>query len=224
MQYDLKVLRRLELAYPEFHEAHRLHEESPAHRWTFEASVLADAPREELAKSMLAAPGVLEIYEKIFFDVRPYLANRMYIINNVLQPAIRRGMHVMDSDFTWKVLAYMGGWEMVSTMWEIDGMSATAEDFFRRTHRQRVIRDSWLAAHSSRINIETVNDVVIQAFEIQRIEQQEGLSAARDAADASMKQLMQNIQINVQSPHIELPADEPRASEMMDVPTMVESE
>jgi len=55
-----------------------------------EAMLLADFELEEIAKAVHTEPPAIEWYEALFFNVRPRLKNRHWILNQVLLPAADR--------------------------------------------------------------------------------------------------------------------------------------
>jgi hypothetical protein len=94
-------------------ERERLREEQPElfHAWslfdripqdpefslTLEARLLADQPVDEIAQAIKILPETVDWYERLFFNVKPFLDNHDWILKHVLLPATDR-MAALDAD------------------------------------------------------------------------------------------------------------------------------
>jgi hypothetical protein len=74
-----------------------------------EAWVLADEPISLIAKHCGLAEGVVEAYEKCFFDARTRLEAKSYINHIVLGPSLYTGFDLEDLPAIWRVVGYYRG-------------------------------------------------------------------------------------------------------------------
>lgn len=74
-----------------------------------EARILARQSYKEIGEQMGLWPGVIEAYEKLFFDVTPKINAKDYIYFTVLGPSIYKGLRTRQYDLLWKLIGYMSG-------------------------------------------------------------------------------------------------------------------
>jgi len=122
----------------------------------------------------------VEAFERVFFDVRDRLGRRDFVINQVVGPAIHRGLNCRDYALLWKLFGYMRGPEV------LDALIATFDGGPRRVEAGDVaaalaadqgfdlLRQATYAGKSLRILVETQSDVVGLYHELLKIEQAKG--------------------------------------------------
>jgi hypothetical protein len=86
-------LRRIEPTAPRAHffharEAHYIWQTNNQTRWELEARVLLNQPQQLIADVLKLPIEMVQIYEKLFFDVRDHLSAKDYIGGAVLQPHV----------------------------------------------------------------------------------------------------------------------------------------
>jgi hypothetical protein len=102
--------------YPLMHQAYTLYSKDGASdlRWEVEARLLSGQTDEEIAKLTSASPEVIDLYEKVFFNVRDRLDSSSYIIQVVMGRSIHQGVSDRDYDLIWKMYGYHGGPDILS--------------------------------------------------------------------------------------------------------------
>jgi len=209
---DIKAEERLRNDYPDIYEAFRIYDDPQSGtRWVFEASVMANRPIDEMAQYLRADPEVLKIYESLFFDVRPALENRGWIIANVLMPMMTGSISAKDPDVFWKAIAYFGGWEAVVGSWEIGHASPAALDFFNKANRQKITKNAYDALHTLQIHSMNAHESVKNAQDQRRLDHETETPATGDAVHESLGALLDSLaRMQVLGARTQLPQEEPR--------------
>jgi hypothetical protein len=78
-------------------------------RWMIEAYLLSKAETAYISEATAVSENTITWYEKLFYNVTPYLKSDSYIINVVIGTAIHHGAVERDFDMVWKLLAYAYG-------------------------------------------------------------------------------------------------------------------
>lgn len=86
-------------------------------RWAIEALVLTGMSCAEMAAAIGCSTDVVEAFETYFYDVRSRHGTQLYILNELLSPALTTGATVQDCDFYWKGLAYWCGADVLKSYW-----------------------------------------------------------------------------------------------------------
>ena len=74
-----------------------------------EARLLADDNTENIARRVNTDVEIINVYERIFFNVNERLCNRGYLAHCVLGPAVHLGFQASEYDLVWKLFALLGG-------------------------------------------------------------------------------------------------------------------
>jgi hypothetical protein len=104
--------RRLERKYPGVHYAWELHEADSGRmdkRWSLEAFLLSRAKPEQIAHWLKISPDVVIWYEKLLFNVLPYLDHDIWIVQTVMRSAIHYGLTEREYDLLWKMIGFAMG-------------------------------------------------------------------------------------------------------------------
>ncbi len=102
-------LMRLEQKLPGVFHAAEIHaREERDVRWTIEAFLLSGTPIPVIAERSATSPEVIWWYEKLFFNVLPFLTARYYITNVVIGTAVHHGLNDREYDLLWKLFGYHG--------------------------------------------------------------------------------------------------------------------
>jgi len=100
----------LSLKYPGIYYAERIwNEDRKQTRWAIEARLLASQSMEEIAELERTSTEVIFWYEKLFFNVIPYINSFDYIVNVVMGESVHHGLKERDYDLLWKMYGYAGG-------------------------------------------------------------------------------------------------------------------
>jgi hypothetical protein len=222
---DIRAEERLANDYPKLFEAFKVYDDTQSGtRWVFEASVMANRPVAELAQYLRTDVEMLELYEKLFFDVRDALENRGCIISNVLMPVMTNSVSSRDPDIFWKAIAYFGGWEAVRSSWEIGHASPEAIDFFNKANRQKMIKNAYDALHTLQLHSMNAHEAIKAVQEQRRLDHETETPSAGDPTHESMGALLTSMQITVTPARAKLPQEEPRLQQPLLPDTVREAE
>jgi hypothetical protein len=78
-------------------------------RSEIEARLLADDDHRNIARRVRTEAEVIDVYERVFFNVSDCLDNRGYLLHCVLGPAVHLGFQASEYDLIWKLFALLGG-------------------------------------------------------------------------------------------------------------------
>jgi len=101
--------RNLFERYPAIYSAQELYRRADGMRWSVEAFLLARADFAEIAEFYNTQAEVISWFERLFFNVVPFLDSPAYIVNVVLGEKVHFGMAESDYGLLWKVIGYAGG-------------------------------------------------------------------------------------------------------------------
>jgi hypothetical protein len=208
---DFKAEERLADDMPDLYEAFKIWDDNQAGiRWIFEASVMADRPVEELADYLRADAVVLRVYEVMFFDARDALKHPGCIISNVLMPMMTGSVGSRDTDVAWKAMAYFGGWDAVTSSWEMGHASPAALDFLKKAINEQIIKNAFDAVFTTPINGFNAVEHARLSLEKTRQDHELGMNTTGDSGLLAMAGLIGSIHTTVLRSDIILPAEEVR--------------
>ncbi len=163
-------------------------------RWELEARILAGQPDDEIAQRLGTDADVIEAYEAIFFNVRPKLNNRGYVLHQAIGPAVARGLKDREVDAMWKLMGYLGGARVLDHLIGFVGNcphptnDAGVLDFFHRDHRQVLQMRSAVLARTAQINFMAPFELMDRYHKLLEMEQNAG------NAGQSQASIMQNLE------------------------------
>ena len=70
----------------------------PEVRFMLEARLLSGQPADEIANALKTLPDAVKWYERLFFNVRPFLSHHDWIVKHVLLPSADRFLDADDDD------------------------------------------------------------------------------------------------------------------------------
>jgi hypothetical protein len=179
-------------------------------KWIIEAAVLADAPRDMLAYELNTSEKVIEMYELIFFDVRPYLDRYSWVMGGIIGPAMDK-VKGDDPDGLWKWLAYHAGWDVFYKCVIRPGqMSAPIFDQIHVLIKGGVTRQMFYSATGHKPNAFNFIDALRMGYERMKVEEDQGGGGGQTVALESIKMVMASVELEVTSAAARLPAAEPR--------------
>ncbi len=97
--------------FPVLYEVDRIYTASSTVRWTLEALIMANLKPSEIAERFgwgKQGKKIIEMYERVRFDVRPRLKFDSFILSSVLGQVLS-GNIVPSDEKIWKMLAWVGG-------------------------------------------------------------------------------------------------------------------
>lgn len=167
--------------WPHFYLAYEIYDEDDdtaktrhhPTRYEIEARILAEESFEAIAWKVYAPEGVIEIYEKVFFNVLDRIQSESYIHNQVIgNDVVQRGLSDKDYDKVWKLYGYRRGPgavdELVTTFPDARRKLGKGEmlNKWEEDKRQTMNRKAALAARSMSINNFTNLPIVEQQTNI----------------------------------------------------------
>lgn len=199
--------QKLELATrePDIFWAHSIYQQpdGPA-KWLIEARLLARESDMEISARLGTTPGIVRSYHDYFFDVRPKLDFRDYILHAVFTEAIYRGLHERQHDLLWKMFGYFGGPHVIDAVssrlinptWA--GSPSDAAAFFQDTVLNVMKHKAAVAIITVPINAETNLDLIstfVKYVEIERTTESQG--QAKEQIIDNLQECLQMIPFQV---------------------------
>ncbi len=141
-------------AFPGMYRVHHLWRSvGDLQRCYLEALLLTSEPLEKVAQIMMHAPKDVDLYERIFFNVRPYLNNKFYIYATVFKDMLAGGLSPDQTGLLLAYAAYHGGVEAMEDLMGLDRVDdESAQD--HRSNTADHFRDIryWQAVHMVEMN------------------------------------------------------------------------
>lgn len=167
--------------FKDLYEAHSIYKNvtisSP--RWLLEAFLISNASFDRIAQLMPIDLEVIEVYAKVFYDVKAALPYRIFVFNALLGPAIRN-CPANDPDLSWKLFAYMGGTEVFIRFVDHSGTFDQSQwDLMRNILRDRVLKNAITAALT--VKPDQYNAIDLQRLHVEFEESLENAQANKDA-------------------------------------------
>jgi hypothetical protein len=103
---DAKTLRQ---RFPGIYDAFQVRFNENDLPWTLEAFLLARADFNLIARLHKIHTEAVFFYEKLFFNLVPYLESELYILAAVMGEAVHTGLTDRDYPTIWKLVGYYGG-------------------------------------------------------------------------------------------------------------------
>lgn len=184
-------------------------------RWALEARVLTGESPKRVAQRCRTTPEVVFWYEKLFFDVRPHLGNRDWLVSRVLTgESFRRGLQERDRDLLLKLYALVGGPLAVDALLQLNDplrpFPRTREEldaFWGDDHRETLRMKAALAARCLPISLSTHQAILEAHHRLVALEKEN--AAASDASGL----LVRNVAAAMASLPFRVPVpDEPMES------------
>ena len=108
--------RVLQEQYPNMYTAYGLFVSTSTDKFSLEANLLTDRHITEIALRANMSHRAVQIYERLFFNVRDKLTKPDYILNCVIRPVLDAGTADMTTDIMWKIYAYYFGEHVLSAV------------------------------------------------------------------------------------------------------------
>lgn len=171
--------------YPETDEAFDLWHRPAGIRHLIEALVLcSDMDQQSIADYLVRPIRTVQMYEKLFFDVRQNLGKSGYLCTKILQPALLEEIHNLVSPvFAWKLIAVFGGFKAVKACWECPRIQEDEPvgEFYRRVGLQAMERNFGLGNMFRPVNTFTIAEIddSLTKFMTMEIQKQMGQGATQ---------------------------------------------
>jgi hypothetical protein len=167
-------------------------------RWAIEAMVLADYPVDAIAVEFGCSPGIIETYEACFYDIRNRRGNTLFILNELLSPAVKEGTYTPEYDFLWKAMAYWDRMDLLKAMWQI--RSLTEKELTDIGELVTALRSKNMLCGMSirKLNNFNIHDAVEEqiALEANKAKDKEGPEAV-EHSDSLLQAVLSSVQFRV---------------------------
>jgi len=167
-QADRFILRR---DYPDLFAAYTMFANPSSEKWIVEAGLLSEASDDDIGQFAGHRGSVVKLYGQLFYDVRDKRASKGYIANQVLIPAVQRGLDGRDFDFCFKSLAYFGGWKVFTEFISEGAMSDDTRHFFAENFMDQMMKLGYKASHRIELNNFTALKVLELCVKLRELEQ-----------------------------------------------------
>lgn len=189
--------------YPHIFRAHDIYENSPdSARMHIEAMVLAGLPTEEIASRFCEHERTIEVYEKLFFDLRCKAEARDWLLAVLSERMMRENSLVYRGDAVLKYIAVALGPAMLDQM--ISGLPLTEEvlEQWRQVLISNLMRDGVMISYArtpTRYNAHEIITELLMCGESQIKEKQMHLmaGAATTRTDDFMGSILKTIQFSL---------------------------
>ena len=205
----------LQRDYPDFYRAYNLYHDITTVKWLLEASLLTSASFADIADYFGESPGVVDIFSKVFYNVRPRLGARGFILNEIMKPAVRRGIADRDYDALYKILGYAGGWEILKDYLEYKELNPNTAQWLTGANRAQMQKLGFKAMQRIEINQFNAVEIIGKWLEFEQLEREQGAGPAQSEADAMMKSLLGSCNLTIMSSKATFNADEPRVGDLV---------
>lgn len=169
-----KARIQLEKKFPDLFWALSLYLEESWDKWTLEALVCGDYPVEKIAELLFTEVSCIEAYEKMFYDIRDRIDNKVYMFSNVFRNSFMANGAMYYPDMLWKVLAWKHSCGPEVFLEVVDYTKAPppqAQAAITTSINNKMILDTWTAVWNRRINGFNENFVVDQYQRLLELEQ-----------------------------------------------------
>lgn len=96
--------------FPHIFRAHQLYSDNTDRlRYALEANLLTERNSLEIAHLLNLPKETVDMYEGVFFNVKPYLQNKQYLLHCVIKPTFDENTYMREYDFLWKLYALFLG-------------------------------------------------------------------------------------------------------------------
>jgi len=167
-EVDRYLLKR---DYPDVFSAYVLFANPHSEKWVIEAGLLSEASDADIGQFAGHRAGTVNLYGQLFYDVRERRSAKGYIANQVLVPAVQRGMDGRDFDFCLKSLAYFGGWKVLTDFVAEGAMSEDTRHFFTENFMDQMLKLGYKATHRLEVNNFTSIQIIEMCVKLRELEQ-----------------------------------------------------
>lgn len=168
---DHQALKR---EFPDMYRAYQLWKNWDSERWLIEAGALTEISHNSLSDFVGHPPEVIGLYEELFFNIRPRLKSKGYVLNRILMPAIDRGLDQRDHDLMLKTVAYFSGWDNFVEFLQCGPLSDKARGWIATSFQDKLLKQGWSAAHRLNINNYNAIEVMTLVLKLKEIEKSGG--------------------------------------------------
>jgi hypothetical protein len=183
-------------------------------------SICEDLTLEAEAEYLGESQEVIELYEKLFFDVRERRSNKGFLCTRIISPAILKELHdAKHPVYAWKLVAVYGGSPAVKACWEFNSIDDDTISFFKAVGISQMFKNFGLAQYFRPVNRYTALEVTDHVMRLLEVEVKEaavtGASKEVTARASLMEEVLTACKFVIPSPNDPLP--DPKEHRLTDI-------
>lgn len=152
---------KLQTKYPHMHTAYQIHTARDYFRYILEAMIVANVDQQEIAKEFGCSAEVVDIFEKVYFDVRTRLGAPLFIADELLGPLFSGDTSgSQDCDFLWKSVAYYCGIDILKSFWSIEKASPETTASIKELFKTKLQQQAYSSLFSRAPNSYNAHEIV----------------------------------------------------------------
>jgi hypothetical protein len=125
----------------------------------------------DICSYMNITPKTLEMYEKLFFDIRENIGDKGYLTTKILHPAIAAELRDMVHPvYAWKLIALFGGAPVLKSCWEYRDHGDETNRFHYRAGFSQMMKNFGMANFFRPVNKYTAGEVTDNVMRMVEIE------------------------------------------------------
>jgi hypothetical protein len=214
----------LERKFPYIYSAWYIYSDvEPFKKWMLEARILANQPPEEIEQKTGLNINTLDIYEKLFFDVRPHLSYKDYIYHYVIGVKSLQAAAESQIGIFWKLIAYHYGAEALEAFAYLAEMPDNIIVTFEKDIKSQLIRKAIIAARNIPVTFNQKAILEILNNWMKQKEQINVINQTNTNLEIDISKLMESIGETIAIPGTISPTDE-QIERLLDYKTIVSLE
>jgi hypothetical protein len=158
---------------PNLFEADRIYDECGNLKWGIEAMIMANQTPEYIAAWVGSTAEVMELYERMFFDVRGMLKHDGYVKLVVLDGAMVGNVSRDDPDKYWKLVGYVGGHDCLQQLLHLGKLDSFWQTWFNQAARSQFAKNRYAAELGRTVNRFTERHIGEQGILQDRVDMEE---------------------------------------------------
>jgi hypothetical protein len=184
-------------------------------RWYLEALMMTDTSNEDIKKILkVDCPlDTLNIFQSMFFDVRPYRESEVAVYANILSTSRASITNFNNHDYTWKMFSYCWGAEDFIEQFCFKAKEPNAEHrkWFRAVSGNNITVNTFHTTNDMRLLYnQQALEVIRTAQTFWTIAPEDKQTAESIASNGVLSNLLGQIDVSLMSAELKLDAIEPR--------------
>ena len=201
--------------YPDFYRSYNLYHDQTTVKWLLEAALLTTATVDDISAYLGESVESIELFSQVFYNIRPRLNARGFVLNEIMRPAVKRGISDRDYDALYKIMAFAGGWEILKDFLEYKELNPDTAQWLRGANRAQMQKLGFKAMQRVEVNQYTALELIGKWIDFEAIEREQGSGPAQSEAEAMMRALLGQCNMTIMSSKASFTADEPRVHDMV---------
>jgi hypothetical protein len=210
---------QLQRRYPDLFEVDQIFEQESLRRWQLEAMVCGLATQQQIADYLHLTVRAVDLYEKVFFDVRErVIKSRGWVNSELLGNSLVDPQH-KDTDGLWKRYALDGGLGVLMSQWQLGFVDEASQEWLSKMGRGEMIKQTARAMITFRPTVE--NQTALAGEDVKHRLMEQNMAAKNDTEGdrirAQMAPLLPQMSPSAKQKS-DYSADEPRSdNELMEL-------